>query len=121
MLSYGDLSGMKIRRIIARWTALIVLMNVGLGFCECLREDVPSAIKSARLGALTPERPPAGDTSCGDNCETCVCHASIVIVERACYGTDLAVARLLAFSISSFSDSDCSPVKHPPRLEANSL
>jgi hypothetical protein len=106
---------MRSRRLIARWTALIVLMNIGIGFCDCLRDAVIAPINSSSLSSPTKRGIPAGDSSCGDNCESCDCHASIVIVEPTRFATDLAVARLSTSTVLSASTSDYVPLKQPPR------
>lgn len=106
---------MKLRRVIARWTALIVFMNIGFGFCDCLRDAVTAPINSASLNSPANRGIPKGDSSCGDNCESCVCHASIVIVEPTRFAADLAVARFLNVTVLAVSTSDYVPLKQPPR------
>jgi hypothetical protein len=105
---------MRVDRNIARWTALIVLLNIALGFCDCLRDAMPP-IHRATVPALTANRIPAGAPSCGDNCEGCICCASIVAGEPAAFAIDTAVSRLLTTPEFSSSKFHYVRLEHPPR------
>src|ERR1700679_3109030 len=44
---------MRVRRHLARWTAWFVLLNIAVGFCDCLRDPVSVAIHSNSSASLT--------------------------------------------------------------------
>jgi hypothetical protein len=44
---------MQVRRHLARWTAWFVLLNIAVGFCDCLRDPVSLPIHSNSSAALT--------------------------------------------------------------------
>ena len=107
---------MDVRRHLARWTAWFVLMNIAVGFCDCLREPVSLPSHSSSSAALTTNSDPQGSARfrCGDNCESCACHASIVTVEPARFNVELAVSRLTPFPVLSSSDPDHVRIERPP-------
>jgi hypothetical protein len=105
---------MQVRRHLARWTAWFVLLNIGVGFCDCLRDPVSVPIHSNSSAVLTTDSHRQGDSDCGDNCESCVCHASIVTIEPARFNVELVVSRLSAFPVLSSSDPDYVRIKRPP-------
>src|ERR1700729_2450016 len=105
---------MDVRRHLARWTAWLVLLNIGAGFCDCLRDPVSLPIHSRSSIALTTNSHAQGEPDCGDNCESCVCHASLVTVEPARFTIDLAASRLTTFPVLSCSDPDHVRIERPP-------
>jgi hypothetical protein len=107
---------MQVRRHLARWTAWFVLLNIAVGFCDCLRDPVSLPIHSNSSAALTTTSHHQGapDSDCGDNCESCVCHASILIVEPVRFAVDLAVSRLSTFAFLPSSDPDHVRIERPP-------
>jgi hypothetical protein len=105
---------MELRRKLTRWIAWIVLLNIGVGFCDCLREPVSLSIHSGSAsltGNTDRQRPP----ECDDNCESCVCHASLVTVERARFAVELSVSRLTTLAIFSVLEPDSVRLERPPR------
>ena len=105
---------MEVRRHLARWIAWLVLLTIAVGFCVCLSDEVALPIHSSSSSALTTKSHRQGAPECGDNCESCVCHASIVIVEPAQFGVELVVSRLTAFPVLSSSDPDHVRIERPP-------
>ena len=106
---------MEVQRHLTRWTAWFVLLSIGVGFCDCLRDPVSLPIHSTSPAALTTNSHRQGEPDCGDNCESCVCHAAIVTVEPVRFVVDLAVSRLTTFPVLSSSDPDHVRIERPPR------
>src|SRR5580658_620624 len=105
---------MQVRRHLARWTAWFVLLSIAVGFCDCLRDPVSLPIHSSSSAALTTNSHRQEAPDCGDNCESCVCHASIVVIEPARFAVELAVSRLTAFPALSSSDPNHVRIDRPP-------
>jgi hypothetical protein len=96
-----------------RWTAIIVLLNVVLGFCVCLREDFsPGGSKDeANLSASTAKSLP----DCGDNCESCICHATLVLTAPTRFLIVLAMSGAPSVPGDSVPDFQLIRISHPPR------
>lgn len=102
------------RQKLTRWMAWIVLLNIGVGFCDCLRDPISLPIHSTSSANLTTNTDPQVPPECGDNCESCVCHASIVTVEHARFAVDLAASRLTTYPVLSPSNPDHVRIERPP-------
>jgi hypothetical protein len=102
------------RRQFARWIALLVLLNIGMGFCNCLRENtLPSGSETSAGLTNHGNRDAAPD--CGDNCESCICHATLLMVRTESFKVTLGISWLPALMLSSFSDPDRTSLTEPPR------
>jgi hypothetical protein len=106
---------MALRQKLTRWIAWIVLLNIGVGFCDCLRDPVSLPVHSASSARLTDNTDRQGPTECGDNCESCVCHASLVTVEPVRLAVEFAVSRLATLAFVSVAEPDHVRLKRPPR------
>jgi hypothetical protein len=105
---------MQVRRHIARWIAWIVLLNIGVGFCDCLRDPISLPSHSSSSATLKTNTDRQAPPECGDNCESCVCHASVVTVEPARFAVDIAASSLTTFPVLSSSDPDHVRIERPP-------
>jgi hypothetical protein len=105
---------MKRARHFARWIALFVLMNIGLGFCDCLRDPVlpPHSGSSFRLTSGGEKR---GLPVCADDCDSCVCCAVVVITAPVHFAVELVTAQFTFSPPTSVSDPDHIAITHPPR------
>lgn len=101
------------RQKLTHWIAWLLLLNIGVGFCDCLRDPItlPSHSNSARLTTGTERQAPS---ECGDNCESCVCHASLVTVEPARFAVELAASRFTILPVLASSDPDHVRIERPP-------
>jgi hypothetical protein len=106
---------MELRQKLTRWIAWIVLLNIGVGFCDCLREPVSLPIHTTSSASLTTNTDRQGPPECGDNCEACVCHASVVTAEPARFAVDLVISRLSIFAFLSVAEPDHVRLERPPR------
>jgi hypothetical protein len=106
---------MNIFRHIARWTALLLLVNIGLGFCDCLREPVSIGGVATHAHATAPSTNGQSAPDCGDNCESCVCHANLVVAEPVRFTVTLAVSGAPATPPLAASDPTRIGITHPPR------
>lgn len=94
------------RQKLTHWIGWLVLLNIGVGFCDCLRDPISLPANSTNSATLTTNTDRQAPPECGDNCESCVCHASVVTVEPARFSVDLPTARLTSFPVLSPSDPD---------------
>ena len=106
---------MSIGRQFVRWTALLVLLNIALGFCACLRDPViPSQFAGSPMAS--PDTHRDGIPACGDNCESCICCAAVMVAAPAQFPVSLAVSFLAASPKSDSSDPDLISITYPPRV-----
>jgi hypothetical protein len=101
-------------RHFVRWIAVLVLLNIGLGFCDCLRENTISG-GSAKSATLTSHRNHDAPSDCGDNCESCICHATVLMVRPETFKISLGISWLPGAPGLSFSDPDRTSLTQPPR------
>jgi hypothetical protein len=109
---------MNLARYFVRAVALLVLLNIGWGFCDCLRDPVLLEGRTDLLALLPPhDNSPGGGTQpCGDNCETCVCHAALVLSEPASFDILLAASGVPPSRPDPSSDPEYIGITHPPRV-----
>jgi hypothetical protein len=106
---------MNLFRHIARLTALLLLVNIGLGFCDCLREPVSLGGVASRPHATAPTPTDRSVPDCGDNCESCICHANLVVAEPVQFNVALAVSGTPALPRIAVTDPALLGITHPPR------
>jgi hypothetical protein len=109
---------MNLFRQIARWTALLLLVNIGLGFCDCLREPVAPGGVASKPHATAPPSHTNDEAApdCGDNCESCICHANLVVAEPLRFAVVLAVSGTPISPAIPASDPMLIGITHPPRM-----
>jgi len=106
---------MNLFRHIARWTALLLLVNIGLGFCDCLREPLLIGGAADKAHVTAPGSSGHADPDCGDNCESCVCHANLLVSEPVRFAIVLLVSGAPLPPVLSASDPTLIGITHPPR------
>lgn len=71
-----------------RLATLLVLLNVVFDLCACLR-DAPQPLNAKGSAILTRQTREPDVPACGDNCDSCVCCAAIVVVGKLHYESAL--------------------------------
>jgi hypothetical protein len=99
---------------IVRCTALLVLLNVGLGLYACMK-DVPHPINRPDSLSLTRNSTTAGTPACNDDCDSCVCCASLIIASQRVFTVALVLKGIPAPLLLSSSDPDPDRTNRPPR------
>jgi hypothetical protein len=99
---------------IVRWTAVIVLLNVGLGLYVCMK-DVPVPINQSDAPSLVRTGTRTQTPACSDDCDSCICCASLIISEHRVFGLVPVLSNATAALVLSSSDPDPDRMKRPPR------
>jgi len=98
-----------------RLTALLVLVNVALGLCACFG-DAPDLPANGRGAALTNQTHRPEAPACGDDCDSCVCCASLVVTKQIRVEIVLTVSsKAILAAAAAPSDPEPHALKHPPR------
>jgi hypothetical protein len=98
-----------------RLTVLLVLLNVGLGLCACLG-DAPDLPADGRGAVLTNQTHRQEAPECGDNCDSCVCCASLLVAQRIRPETVLTLSSEVAVAAAARpSDPEPQALKRHPR------
>lgn len=104
---------MTFRRSLLRLIAMLVLANIGIGFCDCLRD--PIAVDGPQIVAATSSQTHGTESDCGVNCDSCVCCATLIVSQQASFAISLAsVGFTQTFSIQ-ISNPDLFLSTQPPR------
>src|SRR5579862_3595762 len=102
-------------RGIIRLTAVLVLLNVALGLCACLGDTPVLSAKGAVVLTTHPEGPQPS-SECGDDCDSCVCCASLLVARRIRLETVLTLTRAAVVTTDTHpSDPELQALKRPPR------
>lgn len=98
-----------------RLTALLVLLNVALGLIACLG-DTPE-LSAAGSGATLTNRPHRPQTPvCGDDCDSCVRCASLVLTQPIRFAISLTVSsKATVLTAAAPAGPERHTLKRPPR------
>ena len=101
-------------REFVRWTALLVLLTIGIGFCDCL-EDPVAPLGSPGLTSLSTNGPAPDAAECGANCDTCICCALLLVPSKMDFELPLVASDALTQFVLPPANPDSARMKRPPR------
>ena len=99
---------------IVRWISVMVLLNIGVGLYGCMG-DVPVPTNSVDSPTLTKQSHSIPNPTCGDDCDSCVCCASIVVAEHFIFEFVPTVYGAVLTPLTFLSDPEPNRMKRPPR------
>lgn len=99
---------------IVRWISVMVLLNIGVGLYGCMG-DVPVPTNRTDSPTLGKRSQSVPTPACGDDCDLCVCCASIVVAEHFAFEFVPTVSAVVITPLTLLSDPEPNRMKRPPR------
>ncbi len=121
---HGAVLGLAVRRHfhmgemrwgeLVHWTALLVLLTIGIGFCDCL-EDTVGPLGPPDFTSFSTDSPVPDATECSANCDTCICCALLLVPGKTDFKPSPIVSNAVAQVVLSPANPDPARMKRPPR------
>lgn len=107
---------MAVRRGLAQWIVVAILLNAGLGLCTCDLDRAVAGGSAIVLSGSGGDSPSEGTTCSCAHPGDCLCCAPMLIAKSPVIGPCPAVSDAPVSVVTAPSSPELTDIEHPPRV-----